>query len=322
MINGEFQRALEDFASYLVAEKNVAPRTLIAYLTDLKQFAVYVQSTLGPGARPEEVDRTLVRRFLGWLNVLQEKKSSLARKLVALRVFYRYLLREGRVEINPVELVRSPRQERRLPKYLPYNEVVKILESPPPTPLGLRDRALWETLYASGLRVGELVSLNLEDVDLTRGEIRVKGKGQRERLAPLGKIAIAALKDYLAQGRPLLAARGNPRERALFLNHRGGRLTSRGVRERLDYYVRRVTVTTGVSPHTLRHCFATHMLERGADLRVVQELLGHARLSSTQVYTHVTPEHLRQVYQKAHPRAQKVKERGKTEIDALAGVEL
>lgn len=303
MLNQEFKKALEDFGSYLVAEKNVAPATLIAYLTDLKQFAVYVQSTLGPEAGPEEVDRTLVRRFLGWLNVLQEKKSTIARKLVALRAFYRYLLREGRVEINPVELIRSPRQEKRLPKYLPYNEIIKILEAPPPTPLGLRDRALWETLYASGLRVGELVSLNLEDVDLTRGEIRVRGKGQRERLAPLGRIAIAALKDYLVRGRPLLAAKGKSGEKALFLNHRGGRLTSRGVRDRLDYYVKKMALAAGVSPHTLRHCFATHMLERGADLRVVQELLGHVRLSTTQVYTHVTPEHLRQVYQKAHPRA-------------------
>lgn len=303
MLNQEFKKALEDFGSYLAAEKNVASATLIAYLTDLKQFAVYVQSTLGPEAGPEEVDRTLVRRFLGWLNVLQEKKSTIARKLVALRVFYRYLLREGRVEINPVELIRSPRQEKRLPKYLPYNEIIKILEAPPPTPLGLRDRALWETLYASGLRVGELVNLNLEDVDLIRGEIRVRGKGQRERLAPLGRVAIAALKDYLVRGRPLLAARGEAGEKALFLNYRGGRLTSRGVRDRLDYYVKKMALAAGVSPHTLRHCFATHMLERGADLRVVQELLGHVRLSSTQVYTHVTPEHLRQVYQKAHPRA-------------------
>ncbi|MCG0277235.1 MAG: tyrosine recombinase XerC [Thermanaeromonas sp.] len=304
LINPEFKKALEDFASYLIAEKNLASATVVAYLTDLKQFAVYVEKTLGAKARPEDVDRTLVRRFLGWLNVLREKRTTVARKLVALRVFYRYLLREGRVEINPVELIRSPRQEKRLPKYLPYNEIVKILEAPPPTPLGLRDRALWETLYASGLRVGELVSLNLEDVDLSRGEIRVRGKGGRERLAPLGRMAIAAIKDYLACGRPVLATRGNPGEKALFLNHLGSRLTSRGVRQRLDYYVKKTVVAAGISPHVLRHCFATHMLERGADLRAVQELLGHVRLSSTQVYTHVTPEHLRAVYQKAHPRAQ------------------
>ncbi|MGB9662116.1 MAG: tyrosine recombinase [Moorellaceae bacterium] len=301
-----FEEALAGFKSYLAAEKNVSASTLKAYLTDLQQFREYAEKALGPSVHPAQVDHTLIRRFLGWLNAQDQKKTSMARKLVALRVFYRYLVREGEATKNPVEFIRAPRQDKRLPPYLSYSDLLKLLEIPAHTPLGLRDRAVWETLYASGIRVGELVNLNLGDVDLHAGQLRVMGKGRRERLAPLGSMAVAALKDYLAAARPVLAAKGKAGEEALFLNYRGQRLTCRGVRERLEYYVKKAALREGISPHTLRHCFATHLLERGADLRAVQELLGHARLSSTQVYTQVNPRRLREVYDLAHPRAGKI----------------
>ncbi|HBT47972.1 MAG TPA: tyrosine recombinase XerC [Peptococcaceae bacterium] len=300
-----FAEALEEFASYLKGEKNAAPATLRAYLTDLKQFASFVEKKLGPAAHPGEVDHLLVRRFLGWLNGQKQQRSSMARKLVALRVFYRYLLREGIVERNPVDTIKAPRQPKRLPRYISYADLLRLLEIPVHTPLGLRDRAILETLYGAGVRVGELVNLDLDDLDLKGGHLRVMGKGRRERLAPLGAAARQALEEYLRSARPLLERKGRRPEKALFLNHRGGRLSSRGIRDRLEHYVRKASLSARISPHTLRHCFATHMLERGADLRAVQELLGHARLSSTQVYTHVNPQRLREVYDLAHPRAVK-----------------
>ncbi|MBE3581570.1 MAG: tyrosine recombinase XerC [Thermoanaerobacteraceae bacterium] len=300
-----FAEALEEFASYLTGEKNAAAGTLKAYLTDLRQFASFIEKNLGPTAHPNEVDHLLVRRFLGWLNGQRQQRSSMARKLVSLRVFYRYLLREGIVDRNPVDTIKAPRQPKRLPQYISYPDLLRLLEIPVYTPLGLRDRAILETLYASGVRVGELVNLDLDDLDLKGGHLRVMGKGRRERLAPLGAAARAALEEYLRSARPLLERKGRRPERALFLNYRGGRLSSRGIRERLEHYVRKASLSAGISPHTLRHCFATHMLERGADLRAVQELLGHARLSSTQVYTHVNPHRLREVYDLAHPRAGK-----------------
>ncbi|MGI9952005.1 tyrosine recombinase XerC [Moorellaceae bacterium AZ2] len=307
-----FAEALQEFAAYLTGEKNVAAGTLKAYLTDLRQFASFIEKNLGPAAHPNQVDHALVRRFLGWLNAQKQQKSSMARKLVALRVFYRYLLREGLVDRNPVDTIKAPRQPKRLPRYVTYHDLLRLLEIPVHTPLGLRDRAILETLYASGVRVGELVNLDLDDLDLKSGHLRVMGKGRRERLAPLGSAALAALEDYLHSARPLLERKGRGSEKALFLNYRGGRLTCRGIRERLEYYVRKASLSRDISPHTLRHCFATHMLERGADLRAVQELLGHARLSSTQVYTYVNPRRLREVYDLTHPRAGKALTEGET----------
>ncbi|MDN5346670.1 MAG: integrase/recombinase XerC [Clostridia bacterium] len=300
----KFATAIDEYILYLQGEKNVAGSTLRAYRADLEQFALFVEERLGAGAGPDEVDHLTVRRYLGWLHLLGRQRSSINRKIAALRSFYHYLLREGKARVNPLALISALKQRRKLPDFLPYAELVTLLEAPDQTPLGLRDRALWEVLYASGMRVGELVALNLEDVELETGYARVYGKGRRERLVPLGKTAIAALKDYLERGRPFLAGRtpslkGQP----LFVNYRGGRLTARGVRERLQHYLKLVGGKKNISPHTLRHCFATHLLERGADLRVVQELLGHARLSTTQIYTHVSQRRLREIYKKAHPRA-------------------
>jgi tyrosine recombinase XerC len=306
MIGTAFQEGLEGFILYLEGEKQASPCTITAYRADIEQFATFVYERQGPGAGPADVDTWLVRRFLGWLNQLGREKSSMNRKLAALRSFYRFLLREGKVESSPAALLAGPRREKRLPRFLSYAEVEKLLAIPAATPLGLRDRSMLETLYASGIRVSELVGLELENLDLEAGYARVLGKGRRERVVPLGSQAVEALRDYLARGRPALAARRNPPEaKALYLNHLGGRLTVRGVRERLNHYVEKAALSSGISPHTLRHCFATHMLERGADLRVVQELLGHVNLSTTQIYTHLSQARLREVYQQAHPRARR-----------------
>ncbi|PRR70501.1 tyrosine recombinase XerC [Neomoorella humiferrea] len=306
MIGRAFQEGLKGYVLYLEGEKNASPCTVAAYRKDIEQFAAFIYERCGPEAEPGDVDTWWVRRFLGWLNQKGQAKSSMNRKLAALRSFYRFLLREGKVDKSPAALVTGPRREKLLPRFLSYAEIEKLLAIPVDTPLGLRDRAILETLYASGIRVSELVSLNIENLDLTAGYARVLGKGRRERIVPLGSHAVKALEDYLARGRPSLAARRRPPEtQALYLNHHGGRLTARGVRERMEHYVARAALNGGISPHTLRHCFATHMLERGADLRVVQELLGHVNLSTTQIYTHISQARLREIYQEAHPRARR-----------------
>lgn len=306
MISTAFQEGLAGFILYLEGEKQASTHTVNAYRVDIEQFAVFVAERVGPATGPADVDPWVIRRFLGWLNQLGQKKTSMNRKLASLRAFYRFLLREGIVEYSPVAQLSGLRREKHLPRFLIYEEVEKLLSIPGTNPLGLRDRAILETLYASGVRVSELVELNLASIDLGAGYARVLGKGRRERIVPLGTHAVKALRDYLSRGRPELAARRNPPEAtALFLNHCGGCLTARGVRERLSHYVEKAALTTGISPHTIRHCFATHLLERGADLRVVQELLGHAQLTTTQIYTHISQSKLREVYHQAHPRAYK-----------------
>ncbi|MGI9860406.1 tyrosine recombinase XerC [Moorella naiadis] len=304
MPGDSFAGALAGFITFLQGEKQASPATIDAYRVDIEQFAAFVTERLGREAGPTAVDIWLVRRYLGWLNQLGRQRASINRKLAALRAFYRFLLRTEQITNNPVALLAGLRQEKKLPRYLDSGEINKLLNVPATTALGLRDRAILETLYASGIRVAELVGLDREDLDLEAGYARVLGKGRRERIVPLGHYAIKTLQDYLHRGRPELATRRNPPEvDALFLNHLGGRLTVRGVRERLYHYVAKAALTAGISPHALRHTFATHLLEGGADLRVVQELLGHVRLATTQIYTHISQARLREVYQKYHPRA-------------------
>lgn len=299
-----FGEALEGFLLYLKSEKQASPCTIEAYRVDVEQFAAFVTGRAGREAGPAAVDIWMVRRYLGWLNQAGLQRSSINRKLAALRSFYRYLLRVEQVQSSPVALLSGPRREKKLPGCLSHAEVEKLLGIPATTPLGLRDRAILEILYASGIRVAELVGLDQEDLDLVAGYARVLGKGRRERVVPVGHYAVKALEDYLYRARPELAARRNPPEqRALFLNHLGGRLTTRGVRERLSHYVEKAALRSGVSPHTIRHTFATHLLEGGADLRVIQELLGHIRLATTQIYTHISQTQLREVYLQFHPRA-------------------
>lgn len=299
-----FGEALEGFLLYLKGERQASPCTVDAYRADIEQFAAFVAGRAGQEAGPAAVDIWMVRRYLGWLNQLGQQRSSMNRKLAALRAFYRFLLRAGQVQSSPVALLSGPRREKRLPGCLSHAEMEKLLSIPATTPLGLRDRAILETLYASGIRVAELVGMDQDDLDLVAGYARVLGKGRRERVVPLGRYAVKALENYLHRARPELAARRIPPEpRALFLNHLGGRLTTRGVRERLSHYVEKAALRRGVSPHTIRHTFATHLLEGGADLRVVQELLGHIRLATTQIYTHISQSQLREVYRQFHPRA-------------------
>jgi integrase/recombinase XerC len=249
-----------------------------------------------------EADYRTVRTYLAELSAKEYARRSLARKLSALRSFYLFLVKEGHCESSPVAPVRTPKMERKLPGFLYVDEMRELLELPDvSTALGARDRAIMETLYASGMRVSELVSLDVTSIDPASGIVLVFGKGSKERYVPLGEYAIRSLEHYLRTARPqLLNSREEP---ALFLNRRGTRLSDRSVRRMIDSWVDRLALNKRVSPHTFRHSFATHLLEAGADLRTVQEMLGHEHLSTTQVYTHVTKDHLQSIYNRAHPRA-------------------
>ncbi len=293
------------FLSYLEHERNFSEHTVRNYTIDLGQYLAHLagEATLDAA----EMDRRVLgvrplqlRGYLAALARAEYRRATVARKLATLRSFYKYLVREGRLEASPVKVIRTPRQEKRLPKFLEPDEVERLLAAPKGDDvLSLRDKALLETLYSTGIRVSELVGLNLADLDPIGEVARVRGKGRRERLAPLGSYALDALDRYLAARKTVAA----PDEPAVFLNRAGRRLTARSVRRKLQKYLLEAGLDPNASPHTLRHSFATHMLERGADLRAVQELLGHRSLSTTQIYTHVTAGRLKQIYEAAHPRA-------------------
>ena len=294
------QEVFRKYRNYLEAERNASPYTVRNYSTDLMDFIHFLKSKKISSL--EQVDKHTVRSYLAYLIEQGVVKRSIARKLSALRSFYRYLMREQIISVNPVATTSSPKLDKRLPAFLSLEQVVRLITSPDlSTPLGLRDRALMELLYACGMRVSELASLNLEQIDLGSGEMRVWGKGSKERLVLMGKPAIDALTAYLDRGRPeLIGKKGNA---ALLLNRYGGRLTERQVQRILVKYANSVGIDKRVYPHLLRHTFATHLLDGGADLRVVQELLGHASLTSTQIYTHVTKSQAKKVYLAAHPMA-------------------
>lgn len=296
-------RHIDEFLAYCRDARNNAPRTLRAYAADLQQFAAFLKER--GIAAPDGVDLGVLRAFLSSLQPRQYARTTLARKQAALRAFFRWARRTGLVTADPARGLLGPRQERRLPKFLRPEEVEALMSAPDDSPAGLRDRALLELLYASGLRAGEAVRLEVGDLNLADGEVRVRhGKGRKERVALLGRAAVEALIEYLHRGRPSLAARARRGEsRALLLNKYGERLSDRGVRRTLDKYAAVIGARLKITPHVLRHTFATHLLENGADLRAVQELLGHAHLSTTQVYTHLTPERLKAVHDAAHPRA-------------------
>jgi len=308
------KRLFDSYIRYLEVERNASAYTVRNYTNDLlgnyrrgseKGFFQFLR--LKRIDSLEEVDKHTLRDYIAWLMQQGVVRASIARKLSAVRSLYRYLVREGILPTNPLEKASSPKLDRRLPSFLTIKEVEQLLQAPDlSTPQGQRDRALMELLYASGLRVSELVNLNLEQVNRDSGEIRVWGKGSKERVVLMGKPAAEALSIYLRQGRPKLL--GNKRNSALFLNRYGERLNERRVQKILDDYTRKAGLAKKVHPHMLRHTFATHMLDGGADLRVVQELLGHANLTSTQIYTHVTKSQARKVYLSAHPMA---RERGR-----------
>ncbi len=299
---------LRRYLRHLRDERNLSPNTLRAYRRDLERFIAFLAADyLGREAAtlaPRDADALAVRSYLAGLARTEVGARSRARALSALRGFFRYAVREGERPDDPTAGVPAPRQPHHLPRHLRPGEIERLLEAAAgDEPLARRDRALLELLYASGLRVGELVGLDWGDLDLEARVLRVLGKGGRERMVPFGRPAAAALGRWL-ESWPGLRAGGDTSE-PIFLNHRGGRLTDRSVRRILDRYVRQASLAAGVHPHTLRHTFATHLLEGGADLRAIQELLGHSSLSTTQKYTHLELDRLLSVYRESHPRARR-----------------
>lgn len=299
------EQTIRAFLDYLRLEKNHSPHTLRAYGRDLEEFHAYLSRDGREQLSPEVIDHITIRDYLGYLLAKGNRKSSVARKLATLRSFFRHLHREDKIRTNPARLVRTPRLASRTPRFLSLEEVEFVLQLPDPTTdRGLRDRAILELLYASGPRVGELAQLNVEDVSLAERLVKVRGKGRKERIVPFGEKARQALRDYLPVRARLLrkqVSSGEPG--ALFLNLRGGRLTARSVQRNLCEYLTRAASLLKVHPHLFRHSFATHLLNNGADLRVIQELLGHQSLATTQKYTHLSLEGLMKTYRAAHPRA-------------------
>jgi integrase/recombinase XerC len=300
--------ALDDFLRYLTMVRGLSAKTGEAYAHDVQQFADFLAHQWGEARAFDwpAVDFRLVRRWVAQLRQAHYASASIARKLAAVRSFFRFLVKEGWLQHNPAALVTLPAQRRRLPEVLYASELEELLAAPhADSPLGLRDRAVLELLYSTGVRVSELVGLNVEDVDLQERRARVTGKGNKQRWVFFGRPAQAAVQRYLAEARPQLVPPERGGERALFVNRWGRRLTARGVQRLVHKHVLRAALSQRISPHVLRHTFATHLLDSGADLRAIQELLGHSSLASTQIYTHVSAERLRQSYQQAHPLARR-----------------
>jgi integrase/recombinase XerC len=284
-----------DFLRYLKTEKNVSPHTERSYLSDLEQLFDFLGETDLAIA-----DHQTLRQFVGHLVKLKVRKSSIARKLSAVRSFFKYLNRQGVLKNNPARLIATPRQEKRLPAVLTVDDALRLMEAPGKSDdTELRDRAVLETLYSTGIRASELIGMNREDINRHDRLIRIRGKGRKERIVPVGNKALNAIDAYLGQR----TAGGEPA--AVFTGPSGNRLTARTVQRILENYRKKLGLTSKASPHTLRHSFATHLLESGADLRSLQELLGHASLSTTQRYTHLNIDMLMETYDKAHPRARK-----------------
>ncbi|MDG4476601.1 site-specific tyrosine recombinase/integron integrase [Thiovibrio frasassiensis] len=299
------QDLLPQFSRWLSVEKGYSPKTVESYGRDLAEFALFVD----PAQDVRQIEPRTLRAYVYSLNG-KNKGSSVARKLSALRTFFRHLLREGVVTHDPVAPIATPKQEKHMPVFLTVDEVFTLLEMPGSgDAFAFRDRAILEMLYSTGVRVAELAALDLERLDAEEGMLRVTGKGNRERLVPVGSPALEALGQYLPQRTLLIReriARGDaPENKAVFLNHRGLRLTTRSIERLVKLYAMRAGIAARVTPHALRHSFATHLLEMGADLRVVQELLGHVSLSTTQRYTHLNMDHLNEVYDRAHPKARR-----------------
>jgi integrase/recombinase XerC len=307
---------LRSFLEYLQLNRNLSPRTVLAYKSDLTLFLTFLERHLDRAAdqiAPTEIDHHAVRGFRGALSARGQARASSARRLAAIRSFGRYLRREGHIDRDPGAMVSTPKQDQKIPAQLDMQEVERLLASPDTTtPLGRRDRAILELFYASGLRLNELVGLDLEDVNLSSRLVRVLGKGGKERIVPFNRSTVAAVRAYLGD-RAALVSRGHAdtepvgnRRRPvdpLFVNYKGARLSARSVDRLMRRYVAATSTRYGISPHALRHSFATHLLERGADLRAIQELLGHARVTTTQRYTHVSAAQLMSLYKKTHPRA-------------------
>ncbi len=320
---------VQDFLNYLKFERHFSEQTAKCYGADLEQFCSFVSETGSPKSNvdsqswdgPEqgaatavqtqkslqqillEIDTDTLREFLANLSTKNYSKSTTARKIATLRSFYKFLVKRGHTEKNPVTSIRTPKQEKKLPKFLTYEDIKRLLDAPASNHwLGVRDRAIMEALYSTGLRVSELVNLNMDDVDFLSEVLHVRGKGKKERIAPIGSAALRSIQSYLEYRNKRAMNNSNFDTRILFVNKHGKKLSTRSVRRKMDKYLEMAGLDKTISPHTLRHSFATHMLNNGADLRSVQELLGHQSLSTTQVYTHVTTSRLKEQYDNAHPR--------------------
>ena len=313
--------AIRAFVTYLDLERGASRETIRSYQSDLRQFALFAQTGAGSPSNqltPSAIDSLTIRSYLRWLDEKKEKKSSLARKLATLKSFYRFLTKEGWTEANPAAKVRSPQLGKRLPKVLSKDDANALMELPEANTLtARRDRAILETLYSTGARVSELVGLNWDDIDMETGIVRLQGKGKKERIVPIGDVAVEAIREYRRcqvqkvrkapqdqEAEPHAQGRKHAVTSPLFRNNRGGRLSARSV-ERMVKRSSQILHGGAVTPHVLRHSFATHLLDEGADLRAIQEMLGHASLATTQKYTHVATDHLMEVYDRAHPRAGK-----------------
>jgi integrase/recombinase XerC len=296
-------QALADFLRHLGLEKNASAYTVKSYREDLTQAVAFFRERAGPSVRPDQINTRLLRAFLAWLHDQGYARTTISRRVAAVRSWCRFLCRQGTLQKNPADGLRGPKLDRKLPHFLNKTDVNLLLVSPTSdTGLGLRDRAILETLYSAGLRVSELVGLELDDVDLPEGVATVRGKGRKERLALIGDAAKQAIGSWLEARAALLDGIGR-RSSAIFLNKNGTRLSTRSVGRLLLKYLRKTGMDARTTPHTLRHTFATHLLDAGADIRGVQELLGHKNLTTTQIYTHVSTQRLQDSYRKAHPRA-------------------
>ncbi|MBI2864436.1 MAG: site-specific tyrosine recombinase XerD [Chloroflexi bacterium] len=300
------EQKIQEFLSFLEVEKGFSPHTVAAYRNDLSQLRDFA-ARAGAEATPVEnwidVDKQAIIAYVLGLKDRQYAAATVARKVAAMKSFFHFLLAEGAVFVDPTERMESPKAGKALPKAVTVEEVERLLEQPvkADTPECRRDKGMLELIYATGMRVSELVALNMDDVNLQSSDVRCFGKGSKERIIPMGEEAVAALEDYIHEARPqLLRSAAN---RALFLNHRGERLTRQGFWLIIKAHAKAAGICSQITPHTLRHSFATHMLDGGADLRSLQELLGHANISTTQIYTHVTRDHVRKSYDAAHPRA-------------------
>jgi len=297
------EQALAEFLRHLAHEKNSSAHTVKAYREDLTQALDFFRGKFGgKSPEPAQLNSRVLRAYMAWLHEQGYAKTTVARRVAALRSWCRFLCRQGTLRSNPADGLRGPRQDKKLPHFLSVEDMKRLLETPPADdPFGLRDRAILETLYSAGVRVSELTGLSLDDIDFDDKMLTIRGKGKRERLAILGDAAVEALQRWLdVRAGVITRGRAQP---AVFLNQRGGRLTSRSVGRLLEGHLARAGLDPRTSPHTLRHSFATHLLDKGADIRGVQELLGHRSLTTTQIYTHVTTTKLRDSYHKAHPRA-------------------
>ncbi|MBP2642148.1 MAG: Tyrosine recombinase xerC [Firmicutes bacterium] len=300
VVDVDMEGYVNEFINYLAVERGLAQNTLESYGRDLRQFQTFLQS--GQLDFIKDSNRNTIINYLSNLQSKGRAVSTISRNLAAIKSFYQYLVRERYLEKDPAAHLESPKLEKKLPKILSITEVEELLKQPNTFfPAGLRDKAMLELLYATGIRVSELIALNISDVNLDMGYIKCFGKGSKERIVPLGSIAAKCVQEYIQRGRQKLVR--TYEEASLFVNHHGNRLTRQGFWKIIKKYASEASINKDITPHTLRHSFATHLLENGADLRSVQEMLGHADISTTQIYTHVTKNHLKEVYDKSHPRA-------------------